>query len=239
MGGFVMSEPLVVATHASRWYDEQSGPHDALTDANCVILSGQRIALVGPSGSGKSTLLHLLGGLDVPSAGRVTWPAIGPIDALRPSHIAVIFQGPSLLPPFTALQNVALPLVLAGIDDAIANERALQALANFAVDHLRDKLPEELSGGQAQRVSIARALAQSPDLILADEPTGQLDSMTAEWSTDAIFSQLHDAGTAIVLATHDPAVAERCDLLWTIQDGILETPAVSTDFDASMMASHG
>lgn len=193
----------------------------AVAEASCAVYPGQLIALVGPSGSGKSTLLHLLGGLDTPTSGSVTWPGIGPIDRLRPAHVAHIFQGPSLLPPFTVLQNVRLPLMLAGIDDHAASLRALEALRAFEVEHLQDKLPEEISGGQAQRVSIARAVAIQPELILADEPTGQLDSVTAKRAMDELFGRLSELDIAMVLATHDPEIAEQCDVRWTMRDGRL------------------
>src|SRR5262249_56868561 len=132
---------------------------DALRSATCTIDPGERIALMGPSGSGKSTLLHLLGGLDKPSAGWVAWPALGSRQELRPGKITEVFQGPSLLMPLSVVENVRLPLVLKETDGREATARAESALDLFGVAHLRDKLPEEISGGQAQRVAIARALA--------------------------------------------------------------------------------
>ena len=138
---------------------------------------------MGPSGSGKSTLLHLMAGLDDPTVGTVSWPGIGPRSGLRPGPVTVIFQGPSLLAPLTVEENVALPLVLDGMGDAEAHRAARATLDVVDLLDLRDKLPEEISGGQAQRVAVARALAGAPRLILADEPTGQLDRLTAPSSS--------------------------------------------------------
>lgn len=216
-------EPLAMADRASRRYGKGDAATQALRSATCAVFPADRIALVGPSGSGKSTLLHLLSGLDRPTGGSVTWPALGERAALHPRLVADIFQGPSLLPPLTVLQNVRLPMALAGLSDAEATERALEALSAFAVDHLRDKLPEEISGGQAQRVSIARTVALRPRLVLADEPTGQLDSVTAKRVLATLFDRLDARGAALVLATHDPALAERCALTWRMTDGILTT----------------
>ncbi len=183
---------------------------------------------MGPSGSGKSSLLHLLGGLDQPSSGTVHWPSLGTRGDLRPTRVVDVFQGPSLLTPLSVLDNVRLPMLMAGIDDATATDDARLALEAFQVDHLASKLPEEISGGQAQRVSIARAIAVRPSLILADEPTGQLDSRT---SADVLETLLRIAGelnAAIVISTHDPSVAARLDILWLMQDGVLDTSTRTT-----------
>jgi putative ABC transport system ATP-binding protein/lipoprotein-releasing system ATP-binding protein len=163
-----------------------------------------------------------MAGLDEPTVGSVAWPAIGGRSALRPGRVAVIFQGPSLLPPLTVTENVALPLVLDGRDDARARADARAALARLDLDELADKLPEELSGGQAQRVAVARALAGSPRLILADEPTGQLDRVTGAALVEALLATAEHAGSAVVVATHDPAVAERLDERWELHSGRLD-----------------
>lgn len=218
-----MREPLVTATALARRFGSGTGATDALRSATCTIWPGDRIALVGPSGSGKSTLLHLLGGLDDPTDGTVVWPALGSRQALRPAGIGDIFQGPSLLPPLSVLENVRLPLQLLGESDALAVQGAEAALHAFGIAHLADKLPEEISGGQAQRVAIARTVASCPRLVLADEPTGQLDSDTAAATLTTLFSVLADQGTAIVVSTHDPRVAERLDIQWSMRDGVLET----------------
>jgi predicted ABC-type transport system involved in lysophospholipase L1 biosynthesis ATPase subunit len=200
-----VSEPLVSCDGAARTYGSGATATVGLQPTDCAVAPGARIALVGPSGSGKSTLLHLMAGLDRPTHGTVTWPGL---DGGRP---AVVFQGPSLLPPLTVLENVALPLILAGEADADARLRAHAALERLGLDELADKLPEEISGGQSQRVAIARALAGRPRLLLADEPTGQLDAVTGAAIVDALLEAAANADAALVVATHDPAVAARLD----------------------------
>jgi putative ABC transport system ATP-binding protein len=147
---------------------------------NCRIPVSARIALTGPSGSGKSTLIHLIGGLDAPTTGTVRWPALRADRLGRPNGVAVVFQGPSLLPSFDVAENVALPLLFAGRDEVSAHERALAALDLVGMRESGARLPDELSGGQSQRVAVARVVATRPALILADEPTGQLDQLNAQ-----------------------------------------------------------
>jgi putative ABC transport system ATP-binding protein/lipoprotein-releasing system ATP-binding protein len=187
------------------------------------VFAGQRIGLVGPSGSGKSTLLHLMAGLDDPTVGTVSWPAIGNRNELRPGRVAVIFQGPSLLPPLTVLENVSLPLVIGGVTDAEARHVAHDALRTLDLDELADKLPEEISGGQAQRVAVARALAGEPSLILADEPTGQLDRTNGAAVVDVLLAASTHAGSALVVSTHDPTVAARLPIRWEMHSGEIQT----------------
>jgi putative ABC transport system ATP-binding protein/lipoprotein-releasing system ATP-binding protein len=194
----------------------------ALEPVDCEVAARDRIAVIGPSGSGKSTLLHLMAGLDEPSHGEVLWPALGPRSALRPGPVAVVFQGPSLLPPLTVLENVALPLVLAECDPDDARGTAVQALELLGLTDVRDKLPEEISGGQAQRAAVARALAGAPSLLLADEPTGQLDHVSAREVTDALIATADALGAALVVATHDPIVAGELDREWQMHSGRLE-----------------
>jgi ABC-type lipoprotein export system ATPase subunit len=195
----------------------------ALQPTDCHVAEDTRIALVGPSGSGKSTLLHLMAGLDSPTTGAVSWPAIGDRGGLRPGPVAVVFQGPSLLPPLTVLENVALPLILGGTADGAARRLAGIALDRLELLELADKLPEELSGGQAQRVAVARALAGEPRLILADEPTGQLDRASGAVVVDVLLAAAAHAGAALVIATHDPAVADRFPERWEMHSGRLST----------------
>jgi len=201
------AEPLVRCVGAARTYGADAAATVALQPTDCEVAAGERVALVGPSGSGKSTLLHLLAGLDEPTLGAVTWPALGDRAALRPGPVAVVFQGPSLLPPLTIEENVALPLVLAGAADAEAHAAARAALARLDLLPLAAHLPEEVSGGQAQRVAVARALAGEPALVLADEPTGQLDRASGAAVIDVLLAAADHAGAALVVATHDPAVA--------------------------------
>jgi putative ABC transport system ATP-binding protein/lipoprotein-releasing system ATP-binding protein len=194
----------------------------ALASATCTVLPGDRIALVGPSGSGKSTLLHLMGGLDVPTSGVLSWPALGARDTLRPAKVALVFQMPSLLAPLSVVENVELPLLLDRVDPRLARAAAREALARIGLSGLADTLPEALSGGQAQRVAVARALAASPPLLLADEPTGQLDHPTAAHLLDVLLAALEGSPAALVVATHDKTVAERMDTQWSMRYGRLE-----------------
>ncbi|MEA2324416.1 MAG: putative transport system ATP-binding protein [Solirubrobacteraceae bacterium] len=216
-------EPLVRCDGASRTYGDGPTATVALEPVDCDVRARERIAIMGPSGSGKSTLLHLMAGLDEPTLGTVSWPAIGPPEALRPGPVAVIFQGPSLLPPLTVAENVALPLVLGGATEADAQERAAAALRRVGLIDVADKLPEEISGGQAQRAAVARALAGRPRLILADEPTGQLDHESGAVVVDVLLESADHAGAALVVATHDPDVADRLATRWRMRNGRLET----------------
>jgi ABC-type lipoprotein export system ATPase subunit len=217
-------DALVLCEGAARTYGEGSAATVALQPTDCMIRPGDRVALVGPSGSGKSTLLHLMAGLDEPTVGRVSWPAIGGRASLRPGPVAVIFQGPSLLPPLTVEENVALPLILGGLHDGEAHAAAREALDLLDLVELRDKLPEEISGGQAQRVAVARALAGRPELILADEPTGQLDRANGAIVVHVLLAAAAHAGAALVVSTHDPTVAERLPEVWEMHSGLLTLP---------------
>jgi putative ABC transport system ATP-binding protein/lipoprotein-releasing system ATP-binding protein len=153
-----MSEALVVLEEVSRSYASGPTPVLALVGATCTVRNGDRIAVVGPSGSGKSTLLHLLGGLDRPTSGRLSWPGLGPAESLRPGKVGFVFQTESLLAPLTVVENVELPLLLGSATASEARTAALEALQGVNLSDIADKLPEELSGGQAQRVAVARAL---------------------------------------------------------------------------------
>ena len=218
--------PLVHCERLARTYGRGRTAVVALHEATCDIDEGELVALVGPSGSGKSTLLHLFAGLDTPTAGTIEWPAFAGA-ALRPGPIAVVFQATSLLPPLDVLENVALPLLLGGQDEGAANDAARTALATLGLADLAAKLPDELSGGQSQRVAVARALASRPRLLLADEPTGQLDHETATTVIDALIDAAEHSGAALVVATHDPEVAARLAIHWRIADGRLLHPSTS------------
>lgn len=225
MAELTRPEILFEAAHASRAFANGTEVR-ALVDASCRVRAAERIAIVGPSGSGKSTLLNLMAGLDKPSSGRIGWPALGHAEALRPRQIAIVFQTVSLIPALTSLENVELPLLLAG-EEGVAETRAREALEIFGLEELADHLPEELSGGQAQRVALARAIAGSPRLILADEPTGQLDGATSAAVLDRIIAWAERSATAIVVATHDEAVARRMQRVWRMDHGHLD--AMGTD----------
>ena len=222
------ADPVVRCIGASRVYGRGESATVALEPTDIEIAAAARVALVGPSGSGKSTLLHLMAGLDAPTRGAVEWPAIGSHAELRPGRVAVIFQGPSLLPPLTVEENVALPLILGGHAHAEAHRGARIALELIGLAELGDKLPEEISGGQAQRVAVARALAGEPRLILADEPTGQLDRTNGSIVVDVLLAAADHIGAALVISTHDMTVADRLPDRWTLAGGRLHTPREET-----------
>jgi ABC-type lipoprotein export system ATPase subunit len=215
-------QPLLEAKSLHRIFTQGDQAVTAVFDISCVICPGNQIAIIGPSGSGKSTLLHLFAGLDQPTSGAITWPALGDPSNLRPAYIGVAPQVPGLLPPLNVLENVALPLLLQDIEPEEARCIAGSYLELLELNDLADQLPEELSGGQAQRIALARALVTQPRLILADEPTGQLDHPTAQKLFDLLFSAIADRGIALVVTTHDPAVAERFDQVWQIHQGRLK-----------------
>ena len=220
-----MAEVLAYIQNGGRTYRRSNTPVVALVSATCAIMPGDRIALVGPSGSGKSTLLHLLGGLDTPTSGILAWPALGARETLRPGKIGFVFQTQSLLAPMTVIENVEIPLLLGQVSAEKARATALDMLERIGLESLAEKLPEELSGGQAQRVAVARALACRPKLILADEPTGQLDHPTAQHLFDVLLAALEGTDTALLVATHDMTVAERMHTVWRMQHGTLEVHA--------------
>ncbi|GBE03220.1 lipoprotein-releasing system ATP-binding protein LolD [bacterium BMS3Abin09] len=218
----MMYEPYVDMKNAGRTYLQGKTTVEALESATCQVVPGDRIAVVGPSGSGKSTLLHLMGGLDTPTKGSIIWPALGRKEDLRPGNVGFVFQTVSLISSLTALENVELPLLLSLEKPAKARTAALGALNNIGLGHIADKLPEELSGGQAQRVAVARALSSRPKLILADEPTGQLDHPTAQHLFDVLLDSFGSLDTALIVATHDPVIAGRMNTVWHIEHGRLE-----------------
>lgn len=215
-----MADVVVQAVNAAKVYD---GPSMvvAVAGATCSVSAADRIALVGPSGSGKSTLLYMLGGLERPSSGSVVWPKVRS-GRLFPRYAGFVFQNPNLLDPLTAAENVAIPLLLSGVTPDRAREAALAALARMDLIAVADKLPQELSGGQAQKVGIARALVGQPAIVFADEPTGQLDRAAADHAIDRLTQAVTTSGAALVVATHDDRVASRLPLRWRIVHGVLE-----------------
>jgi ABC-type lipoprotein export system ATPase subunit len=220
-----MSDVLVRASGLSRVFGSGQGSVTALAEATFEIFSGERIGLVGPSGSGKTSLLHIIAALDQPSAGKIEWPALGPPEDLRPGPVAIAFQGPSLLPPLTVEENVALPVLLAGGSQKSAIAAARELLEALGLSEIAAKLPEEISGGQAQRAGLARALAGEPRLVLADEPTGQLDRQTAAALMGLVLDHVGRTGAALIVATHDMAVADALPLRWAMSQRRLETGA--------------
>jgi putative ABC transport system ATP-binding protein len=214
-----VTEPLVRAEDVSRTYRQGGTAVPAVRAVSCAVGPADRIALTGRSGSGKSTLLHLLAGLDRPTGGTLAWPALDGHPAGRPGLIGVVFQGPSLLPALDAAENVALPLLLAGGDPAGSAARARAALAQAGLTELAGKLPEELSGGQAQRVAVARVLASTPRLILADEPTAQLDAAHRDEVVRLLLTAADALGAGLVIATHDTRVADQLPSRWVMDGG--------------------
>ena len=212
---------LVRCTDVARTYGSGSAAVVAVTGVSCAVRPGQSTALVGPSGCGKSTLLHLMAGLESPTAGTITWPETGHTPWGRPTEVGVVFQGPSLLPHLDATENVALPLVLDGHPASDALARAREALELLELTRLGAALPDTLSGGQAQRVAIARVLAARPRLVLADEPTGQLDGATGDHVIEVLLRAVAQVGAAVVVSTHDPRIAERFRQQWRMGGGQL------------------
>ena len=214
-----MNDAIVRAKGLTKVY----GTVTAIAEASFEVAERDHIALVGPSGSGKSTLLHLIAAIDQPTEGTICWPALGERHALRPGKVAIAFQGPSLLPPLTVAENIALPVLLAGGSQAAATAAAAKLIERLGLADVAAKLPEEISGGQAQRAGVARALAGAPRLILADEPTGQLDQATAADLMTVLMEHVDYTKAALIVATHDLAIAGRLPLRWQMTDRRLET----------------
>jgi putative ABC transport system ATP-binding protein len=220
-------DPILVAEGVRKIYRSGADSIVALQGLDLVIPQGQFVAVMGPSGSGKTTLLNCLSGLDEIDAGRVLVDGLSIhelSDRERTKHRAkemgFIFQAFNLIPVFTATENVELPLLLAGVREADARIRARETLERVGLGHRLDRRPMELSGGEQQRVAVARALAGKPRIVWADEPTGNLDSEMAA-SVIALLGELHVEGLTIILVTHDPTVAAHADRLITVRDGRL------------------
>jgi putative ABC transport system ATP-binding protein len=218
---------LIELDHISKTYDLGLSKVPALRDINVNVQRGEFVAIVGQSGSGKSTLMNIIGCLDVPSTGayRLSGRDVATLSDdeladVRNLEIGFVFQSFQLLPRSTALENVELPLVYRGIGKRERRERAVQALEMVQLADRMKHRPNELSGGQRQRVAIARALVTQPSLLLADEPTGNLDSRTGE-EIVRLFLELHAKGNTIVLVTHEPKLAARCPRAVRIVDGLV------------------
>ncbi|MCK5382247.1 MAG: lipoprotein-releasing ABC transporter ATP-binding protein LolD, partial [Gammaproteobacteria bacterium] len=199
-----------------------------LRDINLSITTGERVAIMGTSGSGKSTLLHLLGGLDEPTAGEVRISGVpvarlgsAQLGRLRNSKLGFVYQFHHLLPEFTALENVAMPLLVGGSDPAEAGKQAEQMLERVGLSARLTHKPGELSGGERQRTAVARALVTHPQCILADEPTGNLDRHNAEQVFKLMLELNQEYGASLLVVTHDTSLAERMDRVLYLQDGCL------------------
>ena len=219
--------PVVALSNVRKTYD-LGGVVEALAGVSLRLAEGSYTAVMGPSGSGKSTLLNLIGGLDTPTDGTVT---VGGRDlstateneraAVRGSDVGFVFQTFNLMPRLTAVENVALPLVFDGWGREARTDRARDRLAAVGLGDRLDHKPTELSGGQRQRVAIARALAPDPQLILADEPTGNVDTETGD-RIMGLLAELHGDGNTILLVTHERRIADHADRIVHVRDGVIE-----------------
>jgi putative ABC transport system ATP-binding protein len=226
---------MISVRSLTKTYRTPAGEFSALLGVDLDIRAGEFVAIVGKSGSGKSTLLNMIGGIDNPSAGTVTVSGTSiqglnqnALTAWRGRTVGFVFQFFQLLPTLTAAENVMLPMDFAGqLPPSQRRKRALDLLDRFGVAPQADKLPSALSGGEQQRVAIARALANNPPVILADEPTGNLDSHTAD-AVLGLFRQMATAGATVVIATHERDIARIIDRTVEMADGMITAPAVSS-----------
>ena len=225
--------PIVEATHITRVFPMPAGPVTAVADVTLRIAPGDHLAIRGPSGCGKSTLLHMLGCVETPSSGTLLFQGkdVSTLSdrhrsLLRLRQIGFVFQRFFLLPMLTAAENIDLPQSEADVPKAQRRARTAELLEYVGLGARADHRPSELSGGEMQRVAIARALANRPGLLLADEPTGELDRATGD-QIAALLDRVNADGTALVIVTHDPALAERCTRVLTMRDGRIEHEAAT------------
>jgi len=212
--------------------DSEAGSVNILKGINLEIAAGETVSVVGPSGSGKTSMMMLIGGLERQTSGKVEVAGhdLAALDEdglarFRRNNIGIVFQNFHLIPTMNAMENVAIPVELAGIDNAF--DRARAALGSVGLDQRLTHYPGQLSGGEQQRVALARAIVAQPRLILADEPTGNLDGSTGESVIDLLFSLRADHGATLMLITHNPALAERCGRLIDLQDGLIGADRVT------------
>lgn len=228
-----MAQPIIQTDNISRKYVMGEEVVQALKSVTFSISKGEYVAFMGPSGSGKSTLMNIIGALDTPSGGTyiLNGKDVSNMDdnelaEIRNKEIGFVFQTFNLLPRSTSLDNVALPLVYSGIKQSDRNSRALKALTDVGLGNRSGHKPNELSGGQRQRVAIARALVNNPSILLADEPTGNLDSKTSYEIMD-LFDQLHQKGNTIIMVTHEDDIALYAHRIIRLRDGLIESDTVN------------
>ena len=237
-------EPIISIKALRKTYVMGSEKVHALKSVTIDILPNEYVALMGPSGSGKSTLMNLLGCLDTPSDGayvlngtNVSTMEDNELAEVRNKDIGFVFQTFNLLPRLTSLDNVALPLVYAGIPKSKRSEQAATALESVGLGDRMDHKPNELSGGQRQRVAIARALVNNPAIILADEPTGNLDTKTSIEIME-IFERLHESGNTIIVVTHEPDIAQHAHRIIRLRDGLIEKDEKNENIISAFDADH-
>lgn len=225
-----MTSPIISLSNVHLSLESNAGTVEILKNISLDVLPGESVGLIGPSGSGKSSLLMLLGGLERASQGVVnvvgnelSGQSEDQLALLRRDHMGIVFQSFHLIPTMTALENVATPLELAGVSDAF--HRAKEALDGVGLAHRHDHFPAQLSGGEQQRVALARAVVGRPKVLLADEPTGNLDGPNGTAIMDLIFSLGEQFGSTLILVTHDPVLANRCDRIIRLRDGMIEQEA--------------
>ena len=215
-----MSNILVQLDDVTRHHVVGSEIVFALKAVSCSVKADEHVVVTGASGSGKSTLLAQMASLDRPDFGIVTWPSLPAKALLRPQYVSVSFQSPSLLPSLTVQQNVQVPLLVLGQQDI--EQKSIRALERLSIAHLHERLPDEISGGQAQRVALARAMVTEPALLLADEPTGQLDQETGQHVVDVLIAWADEVKCTLVVATHDGQVARKFKTQWSMSFGVLK-----------------
>ena len=230
-----MQSDIIRIEGLERRYDMGGEIIHALRGVSLTISRNEYVAIMGPSGSGKSTMMNVLGCLDTPDAGsywlngqEVSQLTDDALARVRNKEIGFVFQTFNLLPRASALHNVELPLVYAGVSGANRSERARQALERVGLGDRMHHRPNELSGGQRQRVAIARALVNQPSILLADEPTGNLDSSTSE-EIMAVFAELHRLGQTVIMVTHEPDIAEHAERVVTLRDGRVESDRLNQE----------
>ncbi len=224
---------IIETKHISKRYEMGEEIIDALKDVTISVNKGEYVAFMGPSGSGKSTLMNIVGCLDTPSTGSyilngqdVSTMSENELAAVRNKEIGFVFQTFNLLPRQSALENVALPLIYAGYSKSERTRIAMETLKGVGLDNRALHKPNELSGGQRQRVAVARALVNDPSILLADEPTGNLDTKTSYEIMD-LFDQLHKKGNTIVMVTHEDDIAQYAHRIIRLRDGIVESDTIN------------